>query len=38
MFKKLALFLVLINSSLIWAQQDSIIHLREVELTVAGTA
>ena len=33
MFKKLALFLVLINSSLIWAQQDSIIHLREVELS-----
>ena len=33
MFKKLALFLVFINSSLIWAQQDSIIHLREVELS-----
>lgn len=33
MFKKLALFFALIACSLIWAQQDSIFHLREVVLT-----
>lgn len=33
MFKKLALFFALTACSLIWAQQDSIFHLREVVLT-----
>lgn len=33
MFKKLALFLALTACSLIWAQQDSIFHLREVVLS-----
>jgi len=33
MFKKLALFFALTACSFIWAQQDSIFHLREVVLT-----